>query len=171
MHIFIDGYNFIRQSAHFLRFERQSLENGRKALIEALAQYRLRKGHDITVVFDGWQNGPPLEERDYLNGIFLIYSGRGVKADDVLKRIIASSDEEIVVVSSDHEIASYARRKGKTALSSPEFEAILERRPQDRRDESAPEETGESSRTSSKKGPARKLSRARRRARIKVAKL
>lgn len=173
MHIFIDGYNLIRQSIRLRRFERQSLEAGRNALIAWLVLYRARKNHDITVVFDGWVNGPALEERDYSSGIHIIYSSRGVKADDVLKRIIASTDEEILVVSSDREIASYATRKGKAALASPEFEAIVDRQlagaVQDKFTDE--QDDGESGRLAGKKGPSRKLSRAKRQAQSKIRKL
>jgi len=48
MHILIDGYNLIRQSVDLKRFERQSLEAGRKALIAWLARYHSRKDHRIT---------------------------------------------------------------------------------------------------------------------------
>ena len=63
MHILIDGYNLIRQSINLRRFERQSLEAGRKALIAWLSEYRNRKDHRITVVFDSWESGQPQEER------------------------------------------------------------------------------------------------------------
>jgi uncharacterized protein len=173
MHIFIDGYNLIRQSIRFRRFERQSLEAGRNALIAWLAPYRVRKNHDITVVFDGWVNGPAQEERDYRAGIHIIYSSRGVKADDVLKRIAASTDEEILVVSSDREIASYATRKGKASLASPEFEAIVDRQlAESVQDKFAgDQDDGESGRSVNKKGPSRKLSRAKRQAQSKIRKL
>jgi predicted RNA-binding protein with PIN domain len=175
MHILIDGYNLIRQSVSLRRFERQSLEAGRKALIAWLADYRSRKDHRITVVFDGWVSGPAQEERDYSAGIHIIYSSRGVKADDVLKRITASTDEEILVVSSDREIASYATRRGKAVLSSPEFESIVNKQSvapaynefPDQKDEDEEEDN----RPSNKKGSARKLSRAQRNAQTKIRKL
>jgi len=175
MNILIDGYNLIRQSIRLKRFERQSLEAGRNALIAWLAQYRCRKDHRITVVFDGWLSGPAQEERDYSSGIHIIYSGRGVKADDILKRITASTDEEILVVSSDREVASYATRRGKAALSSPEFEAIVDKLlATPAADESfgqKDEDEEEDSRPAHKKGPARKLSRAKRQAQTKIRKL
>lgn len=175
MHIFIDGYNLIRQSIHFRRFDRQSLEAGRKALIDWLSEYRNRKNNRITVVFDGWLNGPAQEERDYCSGIHIIYSSRGVKADDVLKRIAALTDEEILVVSSDREITSYASRKGKATLSSLEFESIVNKQLAAPDDNEFPEQKGdddeEDSRPASKKGPARKLSRAQRQAQTKIRKL
>ena len=175
MHILIDGYNLIRQSVSLKRFERQSLEAGRHALIAWLADYRKQKDHRITVVFDGWENGQPQEERDYSSGIHIIYSNRGVKADDVLKRIIAATDEEILVVSSDREIASYAARRGKATLSSAEFESIVNRQSSPQADNHVPsqkdEDKDESSRPISKKGQAHKLSRAQRQAQSKIRKL
>ena len=175
MHILIDGYNLIRQSVTLKRFERQSLDAGRKALIAWLADYRRRKEHRITVVFDGWESGPAQEERDYSCGISIIYSGRGVKADDVLKRITASTDEEILVVSSDREIASFATRRGKATLSSAEFESIVNKQSSTSADDQLPaqkdEDEEENSRPVNKKGTAHKLSRAQRQAQTKIRKL
>ena len=174
MHILIDGYNLIRQSVNLKRFERQSLEAGRNALIAWLAEYRSIKDHLITVVFDGWDNGQPQEERDYSSGISIIYSRRGVKADDVLKRITAETDEEILVVSSDRDIASYATRRGKATLSSAEFETIVSKQSSPQADAeitSQKDEDEESSRPISKKGQAHKLSRAQRHAQSKIRKL
>jgi len=174
MHIYIDGYNLIRQSIRLRRFERHSLEAGRDALIDWLALYKSRKDHRITVVFDGWVSGSAREERDCRAGIFIIYSPKGVKADDVMKRITASTDEEILVVSSDREIASYAVRRGKAALSSPEFESIVEKQlaaPSDEEGEGKDEEDEDDGRPTPKKGPSRKLSRAQKQTRSKIRKL
>ena len=175
MHIYIDGYNLIRQSIRLRRFERHSLEAGRAALIDWLAQYRTRKDHRITVVFDGWVGGSAREERDYRAGIDMIYSPKGVKADDVLKRIIASSDEEILVVSSDREIVSYAVRRGKAAMPSPEFESVVDRQLAMPEDDMAfgkdEEEEDASGRVGHKKGPARRLSRAEKQTRARIRKL
>ncbi len=174
LHIFIDGYNLIRQSIRLRRFERQSLEAGRNALIDWLAEYRSRKGHRITVVFDGWVSGSAQEERDYSAGIHIIYSSRGVKADDVLKRIIASTDEEILVISSDREVASYATRRGKATLSSLEYESIVDKQSEAAVDYETPDtkdDDEEDNRPINKKGPARKLSRAKRQAQTKIRKL
>ena len=175
MHILIDGYNLIRLSADLRRLERHSLEAGRKALIDWLARYRLRKQHRITVVFDGWAGGAPHEERDYSSGIELIYSGLGVKADEIIKRITASTDEEILVVSSDREITSFAARRGKATLSSPEFETIVNRLSVTPDYSGMPgQEEGnedEDRRPTGKKGPSRRLSRAQKRAQAKIRKL
>ena len=175
MHILIDGYNLIRQSVILRRFERQSLEAGRNALIAWLADYRRKKDHYITVVFDGWESGQPQEERDYSAGISIIYSSRGEKADEVIKRLTAGSDEEIIVVSSDREIVSYATRRGKATLSSAEFESIVNKQPSTSADNQVPsqkdEDDEENSRPVSKKGPAHRLSRAQRQVQSKIKKL
>jgi len=175
MHILIDGYNLIRQSVDLRPFEKQSLEAGRKALIAWLSEYRNRKDNRITVVFDGWISGSAQEERDYSSGIHIIYSSRGVKADDVLKRITASTDEEILVVSSDREITSYATRRGKATLSSLEFESIVNKQLAAPSDNEFPDQKDndeeEDGRPTNKKGPARKLSRAKRQAQTKIRKL
>ncbi len=123
MHIIVDGYNLIRQSDVLRGHERQSLEAGRKALIRGLAQYKRLRGHRITVVFDGWEGGSPLEERDLAGGVAIIYSRLGEKADEVIKRLVAAGSEEILVVTSDREIATFAARRGKSSIASPEFAA------------------------------------------------
>lgn len=175
MHILIDGYNLIRQSVSLRRYEQQSLDAGRRALISWLADYRRRKDHLITVVFDGWESGPAQEERDYSSGIHIIYSSRGVKADDVIKRITASTDEEILVVSSDREIVTYAARRSKATLSSVEFESIVNKHPSPSEDNKFPspkdKDEEENIRTVSKKGPAHRLSRAQKQAQTKIKKL
>ncbi|MBW2636613.1 MAG: NYN domain-containing protein [Deltaproteobacteria bacterium] len=165
MHIIIDGYNLIRQSDSLRRFERLGLEKGRTELIKRLAPYRKLKGHRVTVVFDGWIGGPLREERQQEAGIRIIYSKRGEKADEVIKRIARrGSGEELVVVTSDREIAEAVGRSGGVAIASPEFEtrmiaegesALLGEKgvsPEDDDDE-------EEIRRGGKKGPSRRLSK------------
>jgi predicted RNA-binding protein with PIN domain len=163
MHIIIDGYNLIRQSDTLRRFDKSSLEEGRRALIRFLLPYQQTKKHRITVVFDGWRTGSPMEERDREGGMDIIYSRRGEKADDVIKRMAGSSGEETLVVTSDREIVSFVERRGSTAISSRDFEAILVMKSWE--DDEPSGMTGGSAddddETSNhrKKGPARRLSR------------
>ncbi len=180
MHIIIDGYNLIRQSTALRRYERFSLEEGRKALIRFLALYKKYKGHKMTVVFDGWQGGPAGEERDRQEGIYIVYSHRGEKADDVIKRMVQKTGEEVVVVTSDRDIAVFVSRRGGTAISSLEFEELVGRL-QDGRSASLPHaeegydedrEEDEGTRAGiKKKGPARRLSRQKKTALTKIRKL
>jgi uncharacterized protein len=174
MHIIIDGYNLIRQS-DFLRLrEKQSLEAGRRALIFQLSEYKREKGHKITVVFDGWDAGSAQEERDRQGNINIIYSHRGEKADDVIKRLADHSSEETIVISSDREIVSHVMRHGKTAISSSEFEVLMCKAiaQSAMSDQAAGKEADdETDHHSAKKGPAKRLPRARRNAQTKIKKL
>ncbi len=120
MRIIIDGYNYIRQT-DLRRFENISLEKGRNELIKRLSFYKRAKGHQLTVVFDGILGGSHSEERERSGGISIIYSRRGETADEVIMRVIESSSEELLIVSSDREIAFSAERKGFTAVTSQMF--------------------------------------------------
>jgi uncharacterized protein len=174
MHIIVDGYNLIRQSDYLRRYEKHSLEAGRRALTLRLSEYKRIKGHRITVVFDGWENGPAQEERDREGNIGIIYSRRGEKADDVIKRLADSSPEETIVISSDREIASHVTRRGKTALSSPEFEMLMFKaitEPAVSDFAAGKEADDETDHRFPKKGPAKRLPRARRHVQTKIRKL
>lgn len=174
MHIIVDGYNLIRQSDALRSAERRSLEEGRKALVSALAQYKRARGHRITVVFDGWVGGSPQEERDLAGGVAIIYSRLGEKADEVIKRLVAAGSEELLVVTSDREVASFAVRRGKAAIASPDFAARLDRIASGEIDAGPPEEDdgdGSAARGGKGKGPARRLSKQQRASLARIRKL
>ncbi|MDO9529028.1 MAG: NYN domain-containing protein [Syntrophales bacterium] len=160
MHIIIDGYNLIRQSDSLGRFESISLESGRNELIRRVLLYKKSRGHRITIVFDGWASDPLTEERDREGGIDIIYSRKGEKADEVIKRMAKKGEEEIVVVTSDRSIADSISRSCGVAISSPEFEAKMERTseydfaPSDSADQHSCIFLG-----THKKGPSRRISR------------
>jgi predicted RNA-binding protein with PIN domain len=173
MHIIIDGYNLIRQSDVLRRYERTSLEAGRMALVHRIAAYQKLRPHRLTVVFDGREGDSPTEQRDLMEGVLVVYSRRGERADDVIKRMAEKSGEEIVVVTSDHGIADFVARRGGTAIPSPEFEARIAGLPQ-----GPPEGAPEAELTDNddregrkKKGPARRLSKRQKAARAKMRKL
>jgi predicted RNA-binding protein with PIN domain len=163
MHIIIDGYNLIRQSISLGRFESFSLQSGRNELIRRSSLYKKSRGHRITIVFDGWASDPLMEERDREGGIDIIYSRKGEKADEVIKRMVKKGEEEIVVVTSDRNIADSISRNGGIAISSPEFEAQLERAseynlpPSDNDDQHSGISLG-----TKKKGPSRRISKKQR---------
>lgn len=125
MHILIDGYNLIRQSEELRRFERTGLEAGRKHLIERLAKFKKSRGHSITVVFDGWESGPLSEERSREGSIAVIYSRRGEKADDVIKRMAAQGGKSLTIVTSDRDLAYMSGRYGATVIPSYQFEQSM----------------------------------------------
>ncbi|MFZ5453492.1 MAG: NYN domain-containing protein [Thermodesulfobacteriota bacterium] len=123
LHLIIDGYNLIRQSPYLQAMEARELEFGREALLAKLAGYRQsRPQHKITVVFDGWLGGNLKESRDRRAGMAIIYSRRGERADEVIKRLLERERGRGVVVSSDKELQDFADRVGAAWISAPEFE-------------------------------------------------
>ena len=172
MLILIDGYNLIRQSDNLRPYERKSLEAGRNALIKKLIEYEKKKSHRIIVVFDGGQSDWLDEGRDREGKINIIYSRRGERADDVIKRLAAEAVGDIIVVSSDREISSYTTSLGKTPLASPEFEMIMNKAISSRpRQNTATQKNETHERQSKKKGPAKRLPRAKRKTQSKIEKL
>ena len=100
MHVIIDGYNLLALT----RGSGASpySEMARESLLRQLAGYRHRKGHALTVVFDGWQRGQPLEGHEHRAGVQVIYSKRGEKADQVIERLAQEYGAACAVVTSDH---------------------------------------------------------------------
>jgi hypothetical protein len=117
--IIVDGYNLI--GVHH-----RDLEVRRSLLIDLLVRYRRKKGHQITVVFDGWKDGRGVETSSMSGGVRIIYSRLGEKADSVIRRIVSTERHEWVVVSSDREIASHAWSMNSVPVPSEEFLSLLE---------------------------------------------
>ena len=107
----------------------KDLETQREKLVNLLIDYRKKRGHDITVVFDGWKTGGAEENHSVTGGIRVIYSRIGEKADAVIKRLISDIRKEWIVVTSDRDIVSYAWASGSIPLSSPDFLRAIEKEP------------------------------------------
>jgi hypothetical protein len=125
LHLIIDGYNLIRQSPELLRHEKKDLEKGRAMLLRNLIAYQRIKRHAITVVFDGWAEGDVFERRGKEGGIEIIFSRRGEKADEVIKRLAAQKKGAITVVTSDRDLG-YSCAEVCMVVSSSEFLAKME---------------------------------------------
>lgn len=168
VHVVIDGYNLIRQSATLSAQEELSLELGRDALLERLRKYKRVRSHRITVVFDAANKPLPAEQRSQHKGIRIIYSGRGETADTVIKRICRNEGEKVLLVTTDRELASYAEARGSVAMDSEDFEARMEMalyvdaKGVDEEDE---EERWHPNKGTRKKGPAKRMSKKERKRR------
>ena len=126
LRIIIDGYNLIRQSPTLRSYDFLDVAKGREKLIEILAQYRTLKHHPVLVVFDGWQEGNLTEQRTKEKGIDIIYSKRGEKADEVIKRLVSNFKEELIVVTSDREIINFCQSRRCKIITSALFEEKME---------------------------------------------
>ena len=171
LHIIIDGYNLIRQSASLSRLDEQDILLGREALVDKLAAYRKIRHHPITVVFDG-QNSPTFSlQRHRQKGISIRFSPKRTSADEVIKRMASREREKALVVSSDRDVIDYAASCGAATISAQEFEAKIEIAAHlEHHDDETDENRGWTP-TTKKKGPARRLSKKQRRNRIKIKKL
>lgn len=156
-HLIIDGYNLLGVRGGL----RGDVEAKREALIRDLGGYCRRKGHPVTVVFDGWRSGHPVERAEWREGVEVVYSRHGEQADAVVKRLAEKYGSDCAVVSSDHEIGSFARACGSTVMASGEFETRLQMsgaRPAARKREAEDDESIR--RDPKKKGNPRKLPKA-----------
>lgn len=156
-HLIIDGYNLLGVQGGL----RGDVEAKREALIRDLAGYRRRKGHPVTVVFDGWRSGHPVERAEWREGLEVVYSRQGEQADAVVKRLAEKYGSDCAVVSSDHEIVNFARAHGSQVLTAGEFETRLQAsgaRPAARKREAEDDEPVR--RDPKKKGNPRKLPKA-----------
>ncbi|MBF0328969.1 MAG: NYN domain-containing protein [Nitrospirae bacterium] len=97
------------------------MEKARHGLIEILIEYKLKRSHDITVVFDGHKSGAAAENVSARGGVKIIYSKLGERADDVIKRIVSAQRKEWIVVSSDRDIANHAWHVNSIPVSSEKF--------------------------------------------------
>ncbi len=172
IHIIIDGYNLIRQSAHLSPIENMDLAAGREALIDALAAYKRVKAHRITVVFDGTNNPMDLGNRNRLKGVEVRFSRAGELADAVIKRMVDQEKQRAMVVTSDKDVMAYAEFRGATVITSPDFENKMTLAQYvDLKGIDPETETREWLPTTSKKGPARRLSKRKRRVKTRLKKL
>jgi len=171
--IVIDGYNLIRQSPFFSPIDKKDMEEGRRALIKSLWRYKKLKACRITVVFDGGQIENTIPQKEGTLGIEVIFSRPGEKADDVIKRLASKERDALIVVTSDREVADFSERAGSAVVSSHDFEERLEMALyQDMKGIVEDDEMDDTSRISTrKKGPSTRLPKAKRRARMKLARL
>ena len=96
--------------------------------MDYLIAYRKRKGHDITVVFDGWKTGEGRESSTVTGGIRVIYSRIGENADSVIKRLISADRRQWIVVTGDHDISRHAWSAGSVPVSPGDFLGAAERK-------------------------------------------
>lgn len=171
-HIILDGYNIIRQSSALLNLEAESLEEGRNGLIKLLGKYKKVRSYAITVVFDGWQSDNAFRSRDKISGINIIYTSRGEKADDLIKKMAEKMKTQAVVVTSDRDIATFAIKHGAVVIPSPEFENKIRMVTDGTFEvEDFSEDEPEKLTGTKKKGPARRISKIERKKRNKLNKL
>ena len=100
LHLIVDGYNVTRAE-----WDDTTLEAQRARLLRGLGPLAARTGAEITVVFDGTnaESRPVVQQP---RGVRVLFSPRGVLADDVIRDLVAAEPpgRPVGVVTSDQEI-------------------------------------------------------------------
>jgi predicted RNA-binding protein with PIN domain len=121
MDIIIDGYNLIGSE----RGLTGGLEHQRNWLLQRLSLYQELRGHSVVLVFDGWKSGLSDEVSENKQGVRIVFSRRGEKADSVVVRLARAKGSGCVVVTSDREVRRAVEKFGAAAVYADEFSRIL----------------------------------------------
>jgi len=126
-HILVDGYNLIHHMPDLKRRMQHDMQQARDGLIDLLAAGRHGRKADITVVFDGSGTAGGSAGR---SGVRIVFSRPPEKADPVLKRMMEKKARgaQMTVVTSDGEIARFARLCGVKTVSSSAWAKELKSR-------------------------------------------
>lgn len=115
MILLIDAYNILKQTIGSGFID----EPIRKQFIKTMATYATHKSHEIVLIFDG---GPYERPTTFHKaGISIIYAGRRLSADDVIKKMVVNRRHEIAVVSSDQALCQFVEQYGACVLASDAF--------------------------------------------------
>ncbi|WIX78611.1 NYN domain-containing protein [Amycolatopsis carbonis] len=112
VHLIVDGYNVTKTG-----YPELALADQRDRLIHQLSALAARTSAEVTVVFDG--AGVLSVPAAVPRGVRVLFSDRGVLADDVIRSIVAAEPKgrPMVVATSDREVADSVRATG--AHSAP----------------------------------------------------
>ena len=120
-HLIIDGYNVLGAMGLPPHRVVEQGEHRREEFIVRLGLYGNRLHHLITLVFDAWQQSGASRQVIHRNGVTVIYTGQGEKADGVIQDLIRSHGKGAAVVSSDLEVIAVAKAFGAFSIRSQEF--------------------------------------------------
>ena len=119
----VDGYNVSKRA-----WPSSSLEAQRHRLTTGLATLVARSGAETTVVFDAAETDhrPPVVAP---RGVRVLYSPRGVLADDVIRDLVAvePTGRVVVVVTADRAVAEDVARAGARVLDPDALLALIQR--------------------------------------------
>lgn len=121
MIILVDGYNVLRGVLE----GREASEQVRNQFLAQLGRYARRKKHKIIVVFDGGSSHMP--DRLEQNGVSVVFSGYIDSADDLIKKkLTALHGKDVLLVSSDRELNSWASKYDIPSIEAIDFYELLQ---------------------------------------------
>ncbi|ADC88443.1 NYN domain-containing protein [Staphylococcus lugdunensis] len=103
-YLVIDGYNMIGQSPELMTIAKESLEEAREQLLDAIANYSAVIADEVVCVFDAYEQSGI--EREYMyHGVKIIYTKEKETADSYIERYVYDlynkHTTHITVVTSD----------------------------------------------------------------------
>ena len=124
MPIIIDGNNLIGSSPDISLAD----PNSRKKIIQLIKKYQENKNNNILVVFDGEPFGD-LHIQPISDKLTVMFPKYGSSADEEIKKLLDSYNDfrDVMLVSSDRELKTFAKRKGSKVINSIEFYFELKR--------------------------------------------
>ncbi len=172
LQLVIDGYNLIRADLNEADYVHNDLEAGRGRLIERLKIYRRHKRIKVTVIFDGTHSARLTGNKENHAGVSVTFSKSGEDADTVIKRLCRKWGSSLTIVTTDHDLSSYAEANGAVVIKSSEFLELLEMvEYQDIKGVEMDDEEDEGPTFGKKKGPARRAAKQERKKRNRIKKL
>jgi hypothetical protein len=117
--LLVDGYNVTKQHRGQL-----DLETQRNWLVQQVGVLARRRGVVPTIVFDGQTSSgsrPPAALRD----VRVLFSDAGVTADDEVVMAVVATDDPVVVVTDDRELAARVRVHGADVVGTRSFLGVL----------------------------------------------
>ncbi|WP_410584623.1 NYN domain-containing protein [Amycolatopsis sp. lyj-108] len=122
VHLIVDGYNVTKTG-----YPELALSDQRDRLIHQLSALAARTSAEVTVVFDG--AGVLSVPAAVPRGVRVLFSERGVLADDVIRSLVAAEPpgRPMVVASTDRAVADSVRRKGAHPVPSAVLVSRLSR--------------------------------------------
>lgn len=117
--LLVDGYNVTKQHRGHL-----DLETQRNWLVQQVGVLARRRGLVPTIVFDGQTSSgsrPPSALRD----VQVVFSDAGITADDEVVMAVVGTDDPIVVVTDDRELAARVRVHGADVVGTRSFLGVL----------------------------------------------
>lgn len=85
--LIVDGYNIVHAWPSLnLTMRTRGLEDARRQLITALAEYAAQTGVAVTVVFDGQARPGGLPTNEHQDGVTVVFGTKRASADHVIER-------------------------------------------------------------------------------------
>ncbi len=115
-HFIIDGNNLIGKIDHLWKLQSKNKKESREKLAFAIERYFSNRNHNVTLHFDGHKDEP-------IKTNFRIEYSDNRSADEMIKQEISISNNPrlISVITSDHNLAEFARVCGCEVIKSENF--------------------------------------------------